>query len=185
MPTLKATFCPHCGRELTTQWYDNKERPYCDDCDSIIFQRPIPCADVAVVDGSQVLLIKRGHPPDVDKWGLPGGVIEVGEPPEVAAARELKEETNIEVFPSDLLLIDGYALSISETWYNIGYIYVVAQEATSGTLAPGPDVKGARFWTLEELDTSDQELRSKPDEASRIQAVIKYVQGIELDNPFD
>jgi 8-oxo-dGTP diphosphatase len=176
MPTLKATFCPHCGNKLTTQRYDNKERPYCEECDSIIFQRPIPCADVAVVNGSQVLLIKRGIPPNVEKWGLPGGVIEVGEPPDVAAARELKEEANVDVDPSDLDLIDGYALTVSETYYNIGYIYVVSQDATSGTPTPGVDTKGARFWSLEELQASDQKLRSTPDDASRIQKAITHIQ---------
>lgn len=176
MPTLKATFCPHCGSKLTTQWYDNKERPYCEECDSIIFQRPIPCADVAVVNGSQVLLIKRGNPPNVDKWGLPGGVIEVGESPDVAAARELKEETNVGVDPSDLSLIDGYALTVSETWYNIGYIYVVSQDVTNDAPTAGADTKGARFWSLEELQASDQTLRSTPDDASRIREAIQYMQ---------
>lgn len=176
MPTLKATFCPHCGSKLITKLYDNRERPYCEECDSIIFQRPIPCADVAVVNGSQVLLIKRGNPPNVDKWGLPGGVIEVGEPPDVAAARELKEEANVEVDPSDLSLIDGYALTVSETWYNIGYIYVVSQDATNGAPTAGADTKGARFWTLEELQASDQTLRSTPDDASRIRKATQYIQ---------
>ena len=46
----------------------------------------------------QVLLIKRGLPPFLDFWALPGGLIrmdigERGEEPEEAALRELKEET--------------------------------------------------------------------------------------------
>lgn len=183
MPTLKATFCPHCGRELTTQWYDNKERPYCEECDSIIFQRPIPCADVAVVNGSQVLLIKRKEPPNAGKWGLPGGVIEVGEQPDIAAARELKEETNIDVDPSDLTLLDGYALTISETWYNIGFIYVVSKDTTSGTPTPGPDTKEVQFWSLEELHASDQKLRTLPDEASRIRTAIDCLQEEQTQKP--
>ena len=48
----------------------------------------------------QVLLIKRGLPPFLDFWALPGGLIrmdigERGEEPEEAALRELKEETGL------------------------------------------------------------------------------------------
>ena len=48
----------------------------------------------------QVLLIKRGVPPFLDFWALPGGLIrmdigERGEEPEEAALRELKEETGL------------------------------------------------------------------------------------------
>ena len=49
----------------------------------------------------QVLLIKRGVPPFLDFWALPGGLIrmdigERGEEPEEAALRELKKETGLE-----------------------------------------------------------------------------------------
>ena len=42
----------------------------------------------------EVLLQKRG---DSNKWGFPGGAIELGETPQMAAIRETKEETGLEV----------------------------------------------------------------------------------------
>lgn len=42
----------------------------------------------------EVLLQRRG---DTNKWGFPGGAIELGETPEVAAVREAKEETGLDV----------------------------------------------------------------------------------------
>ena len=42
----------------------------------------------------KVLLQKRG---DSGKWGFPGGAVELGETPEQAAIRELKEETGLDV----------------------------------------------------------------------------------------
>lgn len=45
----------------------------------------------------KVLLIKRGKDPFLGSWALPGGFFELGESPEAAAIRELKEETSIEL----------------------------------------------------------------------------------------
>jgi ADP-ribose pyrophosphatase YjhB (NUDIX family) len=44
-----------------------------------------------------VLLVRRGKPPRIGQWSLPGGAQHVGEKAEEAARRELREETNIEV----------------------------------------------------------------------------------------
>jgi len=43
----------------------------------------------------KVLLIKRKYDPFKDKWAFPGGFVEYDEELEVAAQRELEEETNI------------------------------------------------------------------------------------------
>ena len=42
----------------------------------------------------EILLQRRG---DTNKWGFPGGAIELGETPEMAAVREAKEETGLDV----------------------------------------------------------------------------------------
>ena len=42
----------------------------------------------------EVLLQRRG---DTNTWGFPGGAIELGETPEMAAIREAKEETGLDV----------------------------------------------------------------------------------------
>lgn len=48
----------------------------------------------------KVLLQRRG---DSKKWGFPGGAIEIGETPEMAAIREVKEETGLDVRVSGLI----------------------------------------------------------------------------------
>ena len=48
----------------------------------------------------RVLLQRRG---DSKKWGFPGGAIEIGETPEMAAIREVKEETGLDVKVSSLI----------------------------------------------------------------------------------
>ncbi len=50
---------------------------------------------VACFRGADVLLIRRGTPPLIGDWSLPGGRIEFGERAHEAALRELGEETRV------------------------------------------------------------------------------------------
>jgi len=49
---------------------------------------------VVVDEGDRVLV---SHRRDLDLWNLPGGQVEVGELPNVAVVREVKEETGLDV----------------------------------------------------------------------------------------
>ena len=51
-------------------------------------------------DKGEVLLQKRA---DSNKWGFPGGAVELGETPQMAAIREVKEETGLDVEVGDLI----------------------------------------------------------------------------------
>ncbi len=57
--------------------------------------RPVIGVGVVVLRGDEVLLIKRGTPPALGQWSLPGGKQELGETVREAAHRELMEETGI------------------------------------------------------------------------------------------
>ena len=48
----------------------------------------------------EVLLQQRG---DCNQWGLPGGTVELGETPQMAAIREVKEETGLDVEVGELI----------------------------------------------------------------------------------
>jgi 8-oxo-dGTP pyrophosphatase MutT (NUDIX family) len=61
-------------------------------------------AQLAVRDtGGRLLLCRLSYKPD---WDLPGGVVEVGESPRDAAAREVEEELALTLPAGDLLLVD-------------------------------------------------------------------------------
>jgi 8-oxo-dGTP diphosphatase len=64
---------------------------------------PLVGVGAVIVENGRVLLVKRGHPPLKGEWSIPGGVLEVGETLREAAAREAREETCLEVEPSELL----------------------------------------------------------------------------------
>lgn len=59
--------------------------------------RPIVGIGVAVLRPGAVLLARRGRPPSLGAWSLPGGAQELGETAEAAARRELAEETGLAV----------------------------------------------------------------------------------------
>ena len=51
----------------------------------------------SIVQDGKVLLVKRRYEPLAGQWSLPGGAVEVGETLEACVAREMLEETGLEV----------------------------------------------------------------------------------------
>jgi 8-oxo-dGTP diphosphatase len=71
-------------------------------------KQPSLAADCVVFDAAdRLLLIRRKNPPFQGQYALPGGFVEYGETTEQAAARELREETNL--IATDLALIGVYS----------------------------------------------------------------------------
>jgi 8-oxo-dGTP diphosphatase len=57
----------------------------------------VPCVGAVVVHDRRLLLVRRGTDPGRGLWSVPGGRIEAGESPEAACAREVREETGLDV----------------------------------------------------------------------------------------
>ena len=64
---------------------------------------------LAEVGGERhLLVVRRGNPPFEGQWALPGGFLEVDEDLAPGAARELHEETGIELKPEELRQLGAY-----------------------------------------------------------------------------
>jgi ADP-ribose pyrophosphatase YjhB (NUDIX family) len=161
------SFCPTCGTELTSRRVDGRRRPYCGACERVVWRNPVPTAGVAVVepddgpeDRPRVLLVRRANAPDAGEWGIPAGFLEYDERAEEAAARELREETELRADPDalDLLSVDAFHHPSGRRLLTVAY--VVARERTEGEPIAGSDAADARFWSVAELDESDAVLRA-------------------------
>ncbi len=65
--------------------------------------RPLIGVGVVVFKGDRVLLVRRGKPPRVGQWSLPGGRQRLGETVRATAAREVAEEAGLTVEVTGLL----------------------------------------------------------------------------------
>ncbi|HVU61770.1 MAG TPA: NUDIX domain-containing protein [Mycobacteriales bacterium] len=104
---------------------------------------PVICAGAVVRDaGGRLLLVRRGTPPAQGSWTLPGGRVEPGENPAAAAAREVREETGLDVDVGRLLA----------TLPVLGYlVHDFTATVVGGTLQAGDDAADVGWFGVDEL----------------------------------
>ncbi len=114
-------------------------------------------AEVAVgavaLRGEEILLVRRGRGTAVGRWSLPGGRVEFGEGLKAAVAREVWEETGLEVAVGRFL---GWAERMGEE--PAPYHYVILDFAAEvldpgAPLAPGDDADEAAWVPLDQLSS--------------------------------
>ncbi len=62
-------------------------------------QRPFLAVSAAILRDGKILIVRRARMPALHLYTLPGGVVEAGETLAEAAAREVREETALEIEP--------------------------------------------------------------------------------------
>ncbi len=109
---------------------------------------PVPAVGVVCLRGDAVLLIRRGTPPLLGSWSLPGGKIEWGERAVDAALRELAEETGVEAQLLGLVEVaDG--LFGDRHYVLVDY----AARWVAGEPVAGDDAAAAAFHPLSSIET--------------------------------
>jgi ADP-ribose pyrophosphatase YjhB (NUDIX family) len=61
--------------------------------------RPYLAVSAAIIREGHVLVVRRAVPPAPNRYSLPGGVVEAGEPLRQALIREIEEETSLAIEP--------------------------------------------------------------------------------------
>jgi 8-oxo-dGTP diphosphatase len=110
--------------------------------------RTVLAAGAVVRDAAgRLLLVRRAKDPEAGRWTLPGGRVEPGETPAVAAAREVTEETGLVVAVGrEWLVIDRPAGPDA-----VFEIHDFVAEPVGGILRAGDDAADAGWFSPAEL----------------------------------
>ena len=107
-------------------------------------ERPIVGVGAVIVDDGKVVLIKRRYEPLQGQWSLPGGGVEIGETLEAAVAREMLEETGLQVDVGPV--IEVFDRIMRDEDKRVRYHYVLVDYLcwpVAGELRAGSDVDAA------------------------------------------
>ncbi len=105
----------------------------------------------AVVDGGRVLVVRRATEPLKGQWSIPGGMLELGEKLREGIAREVREETGLEVEVFDVL--DVFDSIFPDSDGRTQYHYVLIDflcRPVGGELRAASDVSEAKWVSAEE-----------------------------------
>jgi ADP-ribose pyrophosphatase YjhB (NUDIX family) len=116
-------------------------------------ERPIVGVGAVIVDGDRALIVRRATEPLKGQWSIPGGMLELGEKLREGLAREVLEETSLEVEVGDVL--DVFDSIFPDADGRTQYHYVLIDyrcTVRSGRAKAGSDVSDVRWVTSQELD---------------------------------
>jgi 8-oxo-dGTP diphosphatase len=109
----------------------------------------IDCVGALVYDEQhRLLVVQRANEPGRGLWSLPGGRVEPGEDDPTAVAREVAEETGLEV------MVGRFVGEVERDGPN-GKLYVIRDYRAAqvgGVLAAGDDASDARFVNHDEFN---------------------------------
>lgn len=143
----KRLFCNHCSSRLVERTIDGKPRSYCESCEAVFYENPLPVVSAIVVnENRELLLVKRGNDPYRGMWCLPIGFAEAGESISEAALRELREETGLEGEIARLVDVD----TIDDEYYGSMAVITYEVRVIGGRLEPGDDAVDARYVPINE-----------------------------------
>lgn len=113
---------------------------------------PVCAVGGIILDKGALLLVRRDREPARGQWSLPGGRVEAGESLREAVAREVREETGIDVDVDGLIGVAERVVRDDDGEISFHYVildYVCTPRSTS--LKHGDDVSDAKWVPVGEL----------------------------------
>jgi ADP-ribose pyrophosphatase YjhB (NUDIX family) len=143
-------FCPRCGGRLVARVLKSgdPERLVCASCHQILYLDPKVAVGTIIQDSDgRVLLVQRAIEPGYGRWVFPGGYVDRGEPLEVAALREAREECGLDVQLDGLVNLYSYP-------GRAPIIIVYTATTLKGTLCVDEESLDVRWFEREEIPWS-------------------------------
>ncbi len=117
---------------------------------------PLVGVGAVAIRNANILLVKRAFEPGAGKWSIPGGLVELGEKLSEACAREMHEETGIEI--EVLELINVFDMVDRDDSGKVKYHFVLVDFLTKpigGEERPSAEVSEMKWVTRDEARKMD------------------------------
>ncbi len=117
-------------------------------------ERPIVGVGGVIIHDGRVVLIRRRFEPLAGQWSLPGGTLEVGETLQAGVAREMQEETGLDVEVGQV--VEVFDRIMYDDARRVRFHFVLVDylcRPIGGTLQAGSDVDAAVLVSPDALAT--------------------------------
>jgi len=143
-------YCPFCRGTLVHRGYEIGTYS-CTDCKKKIHLNSSPASSIFPIKDNKVLLAVRGVEPQKGKYDAIGGFLLPGEHPEKGVIRETKEETGLNILPTQLLgiymennyIYQGEKVEVLNLYY-VGKI-------KSGSMIPSDDISSLHWFFIDKV----------------------------------
>jgi ADP-ribose pyrophosphatase YjhB (NUDIX family) len=145
-------YCPRCATELEMRGSDgpDPDRPTCPNCGWVHYDNPTPTVQAWIDRDGEFLALRRAGEPMKGEWNMPGGFVEVEETGPEAIAREVREETGLEIETVEVIGIFDSTYGSGEEEqpiFDVAYLCRI----TGGDYEISDESEEGRWFPLEEF----------------------------------